>query len=223
MLIFGWMSFYTYAFLSASVYIPGIIGLVRFNKVEASYYPFIYFVWAGCINELISIMLILNRKSNYVNSNVYVLIASILLIWFFNRNRLFGKSNFPFLFITTVLMIVWCAEIMFLKNIAEITSIFRILFSFIVTLLSIQMINTLLISGTKKLIKNSLFLICLAFALYFTYRMVVEAFWIYGLKSSTSFQLLIWDITVFVNLFTNLIYAIALLWTPKKKPSILPY
>lgn len=197
--------------------------MVRFQKIETSYHPFLYFIWAGCINELISFMLILDRKSNYVNSNVYVLIASILLIWFFNRQRLFGKSNYAFFVITAGLVTVWCAEIMFLKNIAEITSIFRIFFSFIVTLLSIQMINTLLISGTKKLIKNALFLTCLAFALYFTYRMVVEAFWIYGLKSSTSFQLLIWDITVFVNLFTNLIYALALLWTPKKKPSILLY
>lgn len=85
------------------------------------------------------------------------------------------------------------------------------------------MINSILVSGIRKMMKYALFLICLAFTIYFTYKIIVEAFWLYGLESSTSFQLLVWNITVFVNLIANLMYALAIVWIPKKKPSILPY
>lgn len=217
------MNFYVVLLFSASVYIPGIIGLIRLPKMETRYYPFLYFIWAGCINEGISITLTMNHKSNYINSNLYVLVASLFLTWFFKRNGLFGKARAAYYSLLATFTIVWLAEVLIIKDITEITSYFRILFSFITALLSISMINSILISGTDEIKKNMLFMICLAFTFYFTYRVLVEAFWIYGLKSSLDFQLLVLNVSVFVNLFTNLIYAVALLWIPRKQPSILPY
>lgn len=216
------MNFYLILAFSASVFIPGIIGLIRYQKMEKQYYPFVYFIWAGCINEGISIVLAMNGNSNYINSNLYVLVAALSLTWFFKRIGLFGRTRSFFYAIMASFIIIWLVEVLWLKDINEITSIFRILFSFAITLMSITLINTLLISDTEKLLHNPLFIISTAFAIFFTYRGIVEAFWIYGLKSSTSFQLLIWNISVYVNLFTNLIYAVAILWIPKKQPSILP-
>lgn len=190
--------------------------------MEMRYYPFLYFIWAGCINEGISIVLVMNGRSNYINSNLYVLIAALCIIWFFERNGLFEKAHYIFYSFLLVYLIFWLIEVLWLRNIMEITSFFRIFFSFITTLLSIRMINSILVSGVGEIRKNAPFLICLAFTFYFLYRVLVEAFWIYGLESSIHFQLLILDVSVYVNLFTNLIYAIALLWIPKKKPSILP-
>lgn len=217
------MNFYLILAFSASVFIPGIIGLFRYPEMETRYYPFIYFIWAGCINEGISITLTMNGKSNYINSNLYVLIASLFLTRFFEKNGLFGKTRAVFYLILATYISVWLLEVLIFKDITEITSYFRILFSFITTLLSISMINSILISGTGEIKKDTIFMICLAFSFYFTYRVLVEAFWIYGLESSLSFQLLILNVSVFVNLFTNLIYALVLLWIPRRKLSILPY
>lgn len=217
------MNFYLILAFSASVFIPGMIGLIRLPQMETRYYPFVCFIWAGCFNEGISIALAMNGKSNYINSNIYVLAASLLLTWFFERNGMFGKARTTYYSLLASLILVWLVEVFWLKHITEITSYFRIIFSFIITLLSIRMVNSILVSGTGEIKRNTIFLICMAFSFYFTYRVLVEAFWIYGLKSSMNFQLLILNVSVFVNLFTNLIYAIALLWIPEKKPSILPY
>lgn len=221
-LIFGWMNFYLILVFSASVFIPGIIGLIRYPTMDSRYYPFIYFIWAGCINEGISIALAMKSMSNYINSNIYVLLASLLLVWFFKEQRLFDRRRAEPYIVLFVFTCVWLIEVLFLKGIKEISSYFRIVFSIGVALMSIRLINTLLVSGTERIMQNALFLICLLFTFYFTYKVIVEAFWIYGLESSTSFQLLIWNISVYVNLFTNLIYAVAILWIPKRQLSILP-
>lgn len=160
--------------------------------------------------------------SNYINSNIYVLLASLLLVWFFKEQRLFERNRAEFYMMLFIFSSAWLAEVLFLKGIEEISSYFRIIFSLGVVLMSIRLINTLLVSGPERILRNALFLICLLFTFYFTYKVIVEAFWIYGLRSSTSFQLLIWNISVYVNLFTNLIYAVAILWIPKRQLSILP-
>lgn len=216
------MNFYLILVFSASVFIPGIIGLIRYPYVDSRYYPFIYFIWAGCINEAISIALAMKSMSNYINSNIYVLLASLLLVWFFKEQRLFERSRAEFYMMLFIFSSVWLTEVLYLKGIEEISSYFRIIFSLGVVLMSIRLINTLLVAGTERILRNALFLICLLFTFYFTYKVIVEAFWIYGLKSSTSFQLLIWNISVYVNFFTNLIYAVAILWIPKRQLSILP-
>lgn len=218
------MNFYVVALFSASIFIAGIIGLIRFNKIEEHYYPFLYFIWLGCINEVISFTLIMSRQSNYINNNAYVFIASLFIVWFFKNNGLFHNRIPAFYSVLAALITLWLFESFWIINIKEqIGTYFRIFSSFLTILMSIQLINTMLVAGTNNLIRNPVFLISLTFILYFTFKTLVEAFWIYGLQSSESFQLLVWNISVFVNLFTNLIYALALLWIPRKKLSILPY
>jgi hypothetical protein len=216
------MNFYLILVFSASVFIPGIIGLIRFQKMDTHYYPFLYFIWAGCVNEAISIALAMKSMSNYINSNIYVLLAAFFLTWFFKEQRLFDRYKGAFFLMLFTFITVWLIEVFLWKGIKEISSYFRIVFSLGVVFMSIRMINTILVSGNQKILQNALFLLCLLFTFYFTYKVIVEAFWMYGLKSSTSFQLLIWNISVYVNLFTNLIYAVAILWIPRKQLSILP-
>lgn len=217
------MNFYVLLLFSASVFIAGITGLIRFRKIEPSYYPFLFFIWIGCINELITILLIMKGKSNYINNNIYVLSAALLILWFFKKNGTFAKTKMLFYTLLTILLALWVAESFFIKDIVkEISSYFRIVSSFIIILLSISTINSILIDVSGRIIKNPMFLISLAFLFYFTYKVLIEAFWIYGLESSENFRILVYDILAYINLITNLTYALAVLWIPKKQPSILP-
>jgi hypothetical protein len=54
-------------------------------------------------------------------------------------------------------------------------------------------------------------------------KATVNAFWLYGLTKSKEFLLQIHIIMMYTNFITNLIFALAVLWTPKKQASILPY
>lgn len=84
------------------------------------------------------------------------------------------------------------------------------------------MINRIIITERKSLIRNPVFIICLAFIIYFTYKVLLEIFWLYGLNSSREFRVEVYNIFKYINLFANLIYALAILWIPRKREYMLP-
>jgi hypothetical protein len=208
--------------LSFSNTIAGIIGLIRFRKIDNTYRPFLYFIWMGCLNDLLSVILITRGIYTIPNNNVYVLLEAMMITWFFYRLQLFKKSTVSFFILLALYGIVWALETFVLRSINEISLYFRIFYSFSIVLMSITSINYLLTSETRNLLKNSLFLICVAFINYFTFKVLINSFWIYGLTKSNTFRLQIYTVLMYLNFITNLIYALAVLWIPKKQPSILP-
>ena len=65
------------------------------------------------------------------------------------------------------------------------------------------------------------FLISIGFIIYFTYEILVEAFSLYGLNNSLEFQKNVYMILTYLNLFVNLLYALAILWIPRKRVHML--
>lgn len=92
----------------------------------------------------------------------------------------------------------------------------------LIVLMSINMINRMLVDGKKKLIQNPLFLILIGFIVFFTYKALIEIFWVYGLNASRDFRLEVYRIMAYINLAVNIIYAIAVLWMPRKREFMLP-
>jgi hypothetical protein len=70
-------------FLSQSVWIAGIIGAIRYRKIDSTYYPFIYFIWTGAFNDTLGLILINFGFYTSVNGNIYVLLEALLLTYFF--------------------------------------------------------------------------------------------------------------------------------------------
>lgn len=87
--------------------------------------------------------------------------------------------------------------------------------------MSISLINRIILVEHKKLGKNVLFLICLAFICFFTYALVVEIFTLYGKGVSKEFQVALYRIMSYINVATNIAYAFAISWIPTKQRSIL--
>lgn len=216
------MQYYIIAALSFSVFISGIIGLIRFKGISVTFYPFIFCIWIACINEVLSFILITNGFSNYINSNFYVLIEGCLITWLFKNLRLFGKAEFLFYVIIASFIAAWILETFIFGKITGMSSYFRIVYSFAIVLMSITTINKLIVSTRKNIINNATFLLCIGFIIYFTYKVLVQAFWMYGLNSNHDFLVRVYYILIFINLFTNLIYALAVLWMPKRLGFILP-
>ena len=79
------------------------------------------------------------------------------------------------------------------------------------------MINRLILDERSGLIKNSVFLITIGFIVFFTYKILIEIFWVYGLNASRDFRVEVYRIMTYINLAINLIYALAVLWIPKKR------
>lgn len=208
--------------LSLSILIAGIISAFRFKQINKVYHPFIYCIWLACLNEIVSFFLLKEQFHNTANNNIYVLMEAIFISWFFFRLKLF--KNIPTLFycLLTAYFIVWAMEVFILSSITQVAVYFRVFYSFLLALMSVHHINTLITTSKGALFKNATFLLCVGFVIYFMYKVFIEAFFIYGLKSSIQFQITLFSILTYINLFSNLLYALAVLWMPKRQAFTLP-
>jgi hypothetical protein len=210
------MNFLQSVICSFSIIIAAIIAAWRFGNIHPVFRPFIFCIWLACFNELLSFVLVRSHLSNVVNANIYVLVESLLICWQFRRWGLFGKQKKIYLLLLGMLSLVWVSENFIFFSIFQFSSWFRILYSFIIVLMAISLLNGHIVRERGALLKNPLVLICLAYIIYYTFKVLVEVFWVYGLNESTAFQIKIYFILDCVNLFCNLIYALAVLWMPTK-------
>ena len=123
-----------------------------------------------------------------------------------------------------LLSVCWLAESIFLSKLTrDYNSYFRIFYSFLIVLMSISTINSLLMRERKPLIRNPIFIICCTFALYNTITVVAEAFFASHLQLGDSFRINMDHMILYAGFLFNTIYAIAILWMPKKQAFILQY
>lgn len=216
------MSFLHVQILSFSIAIGAIIGLVRLKSTDQAFLPFILFLCSGFLNESISVIRIAYKYGSTINNNIYVLVSALLILWLFKNWKVLGRwAQKGFFVLALLFVLVWIWENFIYSSLRELSSYFRILYSFVIVLLSVQMINRLLLEDKTRLLRNPVFLICLSFVIFFTYKVLIEIFWIYGLNSSKDFRIQVYRIMTYINLTVNLVYALAALWMPRKRESLL--
>lgn len=210
------MHLYIYLSFNLSILIVGLISMIRFKAMNKAYYPFIYKTWAASINELLSATLVLNGFHTILNNNFYVLVESLLLTWFFKRMGLLGSGNKIFSAIILFLSMVWLIEITLFTGLFKVATIFRIVYSLLVVMMSITLINKLFFNSRNSFNKNAAFLLCTTFIIYYSAKAVVQAFTIYGIDRQSEFLLNIYIIMIYLNLFINILHIIVVLWIPRK-------
>lgn len=208
-----------------SIFIAGIIAVVRFSKMNKIYRPMIIVIWLACINEILSYCLIKSSLSTAVNNNVYVLAEAILLSLLFRNFGIFNKLHWLFWTVCGGLIVLWLWENFVGGRIWHISSWFRIVSSFVIALMSITAISKLMVLGSEEffivknrcLFANAAFLICMGTTIFFIFKLLVEIFWLYGLNGSEIFRVKLYDILTYINLLVNLIYALAVIWAQPKQ------
>jgi len=210
------MSYTWFVILSCSIFVPAVIGGVRILKVDSAFHPFIICLWIGAINELISIYFSQSGNSTHVNNNIYVIIEAILLIWQLKRWGAFDRFHRLYFMLILIFISGWLLENYFLASIHATEPWFRLGYSFIIVLLAIQVVNHLIISERRSLIRNPIFLVTMGCIIYFTYKGLVEVFWINGFNTSPGFLINVYSIMIWINLLVNIIFSFAVLWMPEK-------
>jgi len=208
------MSYTLAVIFSFSIVIPSVIGWIRFNKIDPVYYPFIYCISIGLINEVVSFILIRHGHSNAVNNNIYVLSESLLITWFFFKLGLF-RPRFLFPLFLYLLIIIWLAEAIYARSLHVRYIYFRLFYSFLIAMMSVNMINRQLLNEKENILKNSIFLISVAYVLYYTYKIILLSFQIYGV-SQIPLVIAILGIDSYLNLLSIIIFTLAVLWMPIK-------
>lgn len=164
-------------FAGFSISLAAIIGWLRYKNLDPDFFPFLILITMGLVNETISYIVIGMKKSNAVNFNIYTLLELLLLTWQFQKWKLFGKKAIWAKTIALTGIVFWLAENFLVNSIRSFNSYFLIFSAYIIVLMSITMINRLALKENNLLIKNPIFLICLGLLLFFTYAVLVEAFW----------------------------------------------
>lgn len=210
------MTYYHLALLSFSVFIGTAIGWLKIRKTDGSILPFLLCLTIASFNEIVSFFVTISGYHTNVNNNIYVLSEGLLLTWQFKRWGLFAGYRKSYYDTLVFLLTLWVAENAIATGFCRIQSYFRIGYSLALVLMSIHMNSRLILKARGTLLKSPPFLICTGFIIYFTYKILVEIFWFYGLNASRDFRMNVYLLLVWLNFFVNLLYALALLWKPAK-------
>ena len=193
-----------------------IIGIIRYRKISGTYYPFVYFCWLGLLTELFSSVGIKVFHTNAAVSNIYVLFEFLLLLWQFRDWGVFRKTPDLYRLLLYGMPLAWVVDTLIIHSISEFNSLYRVLYSLVLVVMSINYLNTLFFEETRNILRNPRVLIILAWMIYFSFKVLTEIYFLFQfakLKELFHWVLVGLDI---VNLLANFTFAVAMLWVPKK-------
>lgn len=199
--------------LSQSILIPLIIGLIRYRNIPMSYRPFIYLLFIGFTNEMISYFFFYNI-SNAVPTNIYFLCEFLLFTIQFRLWKNILKRNWAYRSILIGMLSLWVVENLILGKIGTFNPTFQIGYSFVLVLLAINQVNWLVVNERGKLTTNAIFIISVAVMIFFSYKVLTEVFYYYATDGIIRKN--IFTIEVYLNVVYNIMLAIAILCIPRK-------
>jgi hypothetical protein len=214
------MSDTTRFILSLSIVFAAIIGVIRFKKMDPAFHPFVYYACLGLITEIIIYILV--GKEMYqtiaIWANVYGLAEFFLLTWLFHNWGLFKKRKKIFVFIIAFFFFLWFIT-MLIGGYQKINFYFFIIYSFTLIFFSISSFNRMVVNDRKNIFSNARFWICLGIIIFYTYFILINTAKLSFLKPHLTKYFIdnLQAINRYSNLLVNLLYAIAVIWIPRKK------
>jgi hypothetical protein len=198
-----------------TILIPLVLTFLRYKKTDQTYHPFFWLIWLGTLGDISHKLSAKLFRTNAMSMNVYTILEALLVMYIFYRWDLFRKGLRTYYWIAGIYLAIFLVENAILMGPHDFNALGPVIFSFTIALTTIQMINKLIVESTTPLLKESMFYVCCGFILYFTYNALVEIFYFYGINRMKWVQFT-------VNSLSNLLYAAAVLWTPRRKDSLLP-
>ena len=210
------MNYYIIELLSLSIWIPGIIGAIRFPRIHHTFYPFIFYIWLGVTNETISGIIIRRGYSNAIPLNIYCLLELCILLWQFSYWNKMNRQSIGFIGLYIFSSLLFLLENTMISDINHFNSYFLIYSSCLQLFMSIHILNLLVMSERGRLVKNPVFIICSAFVLFYLSQVITECFWIYGINISITIKMKMQEIHTIINFISIILYTIAIIWMPTR-------
>jgi hypothetical protein len=211
------LKFLSEYYSSVTGLLPALAAFLLYRKSAANYRPFFVFLWVAFSGDILNALSIELLHTSTVFSNIYVFIEFLVILWvFYKCNQSLKKTRYLLLGIGG--LVIWILDNFVWHTISSgINSLYRIYYCIVIVFLSIDLINKLIIFERKKLIRNAMFLVCVTFTFYFSYKAYVESFYVLKFSFSGGFLNTVFAIMKIINLLSNLMYTIAVLCIPKKQ------
>ncbi|MES2265685.1 MAG: hypothetical protein V4520_02925 [Bacteroidota bacterium] len=195
---------------SQSVLIPIIIGILRYKGLCNLYNPFYFLLLMGLLAEIVSFILINTlHLSNAPVIKVYSLVECFVILYQLYLWKQTIRYKYLCLYLAGTCTVFWLTEVVIFSNINTFSPYFRVFYAFIIVLLGINQINAMMFYYNDTLLKNPKFVISLGFIIFFLYQIIYEASFFIGYDKSFVANKIIIGFG-YINLFTNLIYAVAM-------------
>ncbi|HKH62583.1 MAG TPA: hypothetical protein VKA49_17190 [Flavitalea sp.] len=201
---------------SLSILFPVVAGVMRYKNADTSFRPFLYLIFISLFNELLVGLCLadLSREIQTLNWKIFNLIQWVLLLLQFHYWGRLKKYKYLFTIILVVSLAGFVFEDFIHSSIYAFNPVFLISYSFVIVILSINTINSTVAEQNQSLNKNGLFFICIGLVIFFIYTIIVFLFLALDIKTETLLMRKIFNIHVYVNTITNLIYAVGIYYIP---------
>lgn len=198
-------------FIASSILIISLLKTK--NKTN---FPFLLFAIVGLLNDIVSEISIIKYQTNAINSNIYVLLSSILItrqlqIW--NTNK---SINFTYLFCYIAIILVWSVENLMLSNLLTFNILNRIIIYSIIISICCKLLTPLSIWSQNENRQDLIFIITVILIIKYSIYVVSEIMWLNATTFSLDFRLFIFNLMVLSNPIINLMMAITILWVPRR-------
>lgn len=213
--------FWIFSISAFSILIPFVASIVRFKRLSYTYIPLFWLLLAGLINETLSFCVAFWYRNNHYNSNLYILVEYLLLLWLFYR---ICQQKMHWSITAAVAgTLIWICDNIWLHSMESSNTVFRIFSSLSILWLSINQLTSLIFSGLYNNYKATGILICASFCIYYIYRSFVLLFKFIFNEAGAAFETKLWLVVNLINLVTNITIAIAILCLPKRQNPILVF
>lgn len=207
--------------LSLSIGFAVIIGIVRFRRIDPSYYPFIYNIIVALVVEVLNRILTANGHPDafILVLNIFSYIDFFLFLWLFHNWGLFNRKKSTFISIAGIFFIIWLLNNILLTGFIEHNLYFFILYSFALIFFSVNTFNKAVVHERSSIFRNPKFWICLGIIIFYSFFIVTVSTGISLFLHSVSkeFRRSLQSIIIYSNLLVNILYAVAVIWIPRKK------
>jgi len=203
---------------SLTILLPAFVGLVRFHRIDKSYQPFIIYLLVGLATEIVGFIWINTFHSNTaVLYNFFIVAEWLLIMWQFYSWGFFSRHKTWFYLLVTAVLLIWIWEHIVSNKLQFYNPYFRVIASFLIILISINIINYTITHDYKNIFLNARFLICIGLIIFFLYKILYEwAYQVSSIKGHDTFSNLIISGFSKVNAFVNVFFILPVLLIPKR-------
>ena len=212
------MSSDTLFLFSLTVAFPAIVGIIRYQKIERSYFPFLIYIIISLLNEFLVKFALISFNARNLDWQLFNLFEAVILVTQFYYWKVFSRFKRGFILVLIFLIGLWFIENLVISSIYKFNPVFLIAKPFILVLLSVQTINHIIVNQNRSpLNRNAMFIICVALVIYFIYNIFVYTLQAKGIsRTDKNLMTKVFEIMVYVNAFTNLLFGLAMCFIPEK-------
>ncbi len=133
----------------------------------------VYLLTIGLINELVC-YLFFAQTSNAMPTNIYFLLEFLILCRQFQRWGHVLVKPWQYLSLQSAMVALWIIENLVCGKIRMFSPFFQVSYSLVLILLAVNQLNWLIVNVRGNILRNTIFLVCVAIIVFFSYKVLAE-------------------------------------------------